>query len=91
MVWHKVTYSVTLGMRVGWFGPTKQKLSHGGSVLASEVQAGLFLGRRDSIRVGYTWIEVWGGCSGVRHEGGLVWAKKTKNCWHPNSVPTKHI
>ena len=73
----------TLGMRVGWFGPTKQKLSCGGSVLASEVQAGLFLGRRDSIRVGYTWIEVWGGCSGVRHKGGVGLGQKKQKLLAP--------
>jgi len=58
--------------REGWFGPKNQKPSRGGSVLASEVLAGFF-------RAGYAGTEVQGGYDRVRREGGVVWAKKTKN------------
>ena len=46
-----------------------QKSSRGGSVLAIEVRAGLYLGRGDPIRVGYARIEVQGGRERVRREG----------------------
>ena len=46
-------------MKEGWFGPKKnQKLSHGGSVLASEGWVGLYFGRGNLIRLGYTGIEM---------------------------------
>ena len=59
-------------MSEGWFGPKKQKPTCGGSVLASEVRAGSFLGREDPIQVGYAGIEVQGGRDQVRRETGLV-------------------
>ena len=34
------------------------------------------LSTRDSIGVGYVGVEVVRGCNQVKHEGGLVWAKK---------------
>ena len=65
-------------MRGGWFGHINQKLSHRGSVLANEMQAGLFLGRGEPIWAVYTEVEVPGGCNWVKCEGGLVWAYKPK-------------
>jgi hypothetical protein len=59
-------------------GQKKQKPTCGGSVLASKVRAGSFLGREDLIRAGYTGIEMKGGRNRVRREGGLVWAKRPK-------------
>ena len=56
----------------------KKRLSGRGSVLATKVRVGLFLGGGDPIRVGYTGIEVWGGCDWVTCERGVVWAKKQK-------------
>jgi hypothetical protein len=47
--------------------------------LDSDVRVGLFLGREDPIWAGYTGFEVQGRHNQVRREGGLVWAKKTKN------------
>ena len=64
-------------------GQKNQKSSCGGLVLAREVQAGLFLGSKDPIRVVYAGIEVQGGHDGVRHKGGLVWAKKQTNIGTP--------
>ena len=60
----------------GWFGPKNQKPSHWGSVLASEMQVGLILGRGDPIGAGYAGVEVVRGRDRVRHKGGLVWAAK---------------
>ena len=61
----------------------KQKPSHGGSVLANEVRVGSFWGIGDPIGAGHAGVEVHAGRDRVRREGGLVWAKKAKNCWHP--------
>ena len=65
-------------MRGDWFGHINQKPSHRGSVLANEMQVGLFLGRGDPIGEGYTGVEVPGGCDWVKCEGGLVWVKNPK-------------
>ena len=66
------------GMRGGLFGVKNQKPSRGGSVLASEMRAGLILGRRDPIGAGYVEVEVLGGHDRVRREGRLIWGKKPK-------------
>jgi hypothetical protein len=56
----------------------KPKRSRRGSVLANETWGGFFSGRGDPIGAGYTVVEVVVGCDWVRHEGGLVVAKKAK-------------
>ena len=60
----------------------KTKPNRGGSVLASEVHAGLFWGIGNPIGLGYAGIEVQGGHDRVRHKGELVWAKN-KNIGTP--------
>ena len=46
--------------------------------MANETWGGFFSGRGDPIGAGYTVVEVVVGCDWVRHEGGLVVAKKAK-------------
>ena len=68
----------------GLVGAKKTKLNCGGSVLASEVHAGLFWGIGNPIGLGYAGIETQGGHDRVRREGELVWAKnKNKNIGTP--------
>jgi len=62
------------GARGGLFGLKNQKPSCGGSVLASEMQAGLIWGRGDPIGAGYAGVEVLGG------RGPRLWSPRS---WSP--------
>ena len=63
----------------GWLIWTKNREPiSGGSVLASEMQTGLILGRGDPIGAGYTGIEVLGGQFLVRCKERFIWNKKPK-------------